>query len=177
MVVKYSGIDFKTIPGFEGYFASACGLILSHRRNYYKLLNQKLSPQGYLSVTVFKETRPKTSMAHRLVYQAWKGAIPENYVIDHLDSDKTNNCISNLEAVTHSENTKRAYEKGHIALKFKKYRFQNEDHYFCKLSNMDVRRIRNLYATTKLTQQKLGEMFGVSQAHISRIILNQNRCV
>lgn len=49
---------------------------------------------------------------HRILAHCFKGGIPEGMVIDHLDGNKLNNDLDNIEIITHTENTKRAYEKG-----------------------------------------------------------------
>ena len=43
------------------------------------------------------------------------GKVPKGYEINHVDHDKSNNSLTNLELVTHSENLKKAVEKhGHF---------------------------------------------------------------
>lgn len=49
---------------------------------------------------------------HRILAHCFKGGIPEGMTVDHLDGDKLNNDLDNLEIVTHAENTKRAYVAG-----------------------------------------------------------------
>lgn len=51
-----------------------------------------------------KEARQITLKVHQLVYDAFIGPIPEGMVIDHIDRNKLNNDVSNLRAVTQSEN-------------------------------------------------------------------------
>lgn len=50
---------------------------------------------------------PVTWYAHRLVWEAAHGPIPEGMQIDHLDSDAGNNALSNLDLVTPQENRAR----------------------------------------------------------------------
>lgn len=47
---------------------------------------------------------------HRIVAETFLGSIPEGYDVDHLDGDKSNNSVTNLEIVTHQENMRRYYE-------------------------------------------------------------------
>ena len=49
---------------------------------------------------------------HRLVAEAFIPNPDKKPVIDHLDGNKKNNCVSNLEWVTIAENNQRAYETG-----------------------------------------------------------------
>lgn len=55
----------------------------------------------------------KICSAHILVWQAFKGEIPEGYYIDHIDNDRSNNCLDNLRMVTQSENMYHTMENGH----------------------------------------------------------------
>lgn len=46
----------------------------------------------------------KIVLVHRLVYEAFKGEIPEDLEIDHIDRNKHNNNPNNLRLVTRAEN-------------------------------------------------------------------------
>lgn len=46
----------------------------------------------------------KTVYVHRLIYEAFKGPIPEGMEIDHINSIRTDNRPDNLRVVTHKEN-------------------------------------------------------------------------
>jgi hypothetical protein len=56
--------------------------------------------------------KPGTWYAHRLVWECSKGPIPPELQIDHLDGNKTNNRLSNLDLVTGSVNVRRAMAMG-----------------------------------------------------------------
>ena len=62
-------------------------------------INQK----GYLLVKLFK----KQYAAHRLVWIMHNGDIPEELTIDHIDNNKVNNKIQNLQILTRSDNSKK----------------------------------------------------------------------
>ena len=48
----------------------------------------------------------KNYMAHRVVWcLVHKSDVPEGYMVDHIDNDKSNNHISNLQIVSHRRNT------------------------------------------------------------------------
>lgn len=54
----------------------------------------------------------KNVYVHRIVYETFVGVIPKGYDINHIDGNKLNNNVSNLEAVTRSENQKHAARIG-----------------------------------------------------------------
>ena len=59
-----------------------------------------LDDKGYVRVRVNKITY----YAHRIIYKMWHGVDPGNNHIDHRDGNKSNNLITNLRMVRHSEN-------------------------------------------------------------------------
>lgn len=79
---------------------------LGHFRDEYKnLLSVKIDSKGYCKI----KTNCGYRSAHRLVMLTWK-PIPdaENLTVDHLDHNKRNNAVDNLEWVTNIENRLRA---------------------------------------------------------------------
>lgn len=50
---------------------------------------------------------------HCLIWEAFNGPIPQGMVIDHIDSNRANNELSNLRMITQSENMKNAMANGH----------------------------------------------------------------
>lgn len=53
--------------------------------------------------------KPINRRIHRLVWEAFRGPIPEGLVINHLNGDKTDNRLENLACVSNSENVTRAF--------------------------------------------------------------------
>lgn len=71
-----------------------------------KLLKVKTTSAGYLAVRVAAK---KAMFVHRLVMETWHPiSNPEEMTVDHLDHNKRNNDIRNLEWVAEKENHKRA---------------------------------------------------------------------
>lgn len=60
---------------------------------------------------------------HRLVWEAFNGAIPEGYEIDHVDENKGNNSLGNLRLMTRLENMqKMRASNSHVKNNLKQFR-------------------------------------------------------
>lgn len=60
--------------------------------------------------------KPKGYSCHRFIFECIRGLIPEGFDIHHKNSIRTDNRISNLELLTHQENTHKALNKSIIAI-------------------------------------------------------------
>lgn len=70
-----------------------------------KILSQKTKANGYREVSLYIEPQKGVmKYVHRLMYETFVGEIPNGYEINHIDGNKSNNKISNLELVTPSQN-------------------------------------------------------------------------
>ena len=61
-----------------------------------------MSYKGYyhFKISDKKLIKPKNYYIHRFEWECIKGVIPEGFVIDHIDSNKTNNKIENLQLLS-----------------------------------------------------------------------------
>ncbi len=107
---------WKDIPGYEKkYQASCCGCIRSldrevvdskgHIKRYKgKLLRPTKSDNGYLTVMLSNaDKKLKRITVHKLVAMTYMGD-PNGLEVNHIDSDKHNNTVANLEYCSRSEN-------------------------------------------------------------------------
>jgi hypothetical protein len=65
---------------------------------------------GYRFVTI----KGKTFRVHILIARAFKGEISDGLVVDHINTDKADNRLENLDVVTQAENVQRAINRGCI---------------------------------------------------------------
>jgi hypothetical protein len=66
---------------------------------------------GYQQIGLRLNRRRYNVYIHRLVWETFKGDIPNGYEINHIDHNKRNNNLDNLELVSHSTNLKKSVER------------------------------------------------------------------
>lgn len=97
------------ISEYPNYYVSEEGKIYSCNQTIY--LKPQINKNGYCYVTLCKDGSKQNFYIHRLVAQAFIENCDEKDFVNHKDLDKTNNNLSNLEWVTHSENIIHMYEE------------------------------------------------------------------
>jgi len=105
---------WKDIPNYEGFYkASNKGRIKSlkrvieHSHSGYqtlkeRILKQSINKHGYFEVSLHKNKIAKTNEVHRLVALTFYKKT--NKYVNHIDSNRKNNELNNLELVTNREN-------------------------------------------------------------------------
>lgn len=94
---------WKKVPELENIKVSSLGCVKING----KLIRPKVNDKGYFVVSY----ENKHYFVHRLVAKAFLKHNLEKYdTIDHIDQNKRNNALSNLEIVPHEENLRRAVE-------------------------------------------------------------------
>lgn len=92
---------WKPLLGYKDYVVSNFGEIVNRKTK--KALLGYLN-NGYRRVKIIYKGRSVDINVARAVWEAFNGPIPYGYEIYHWDTDRTNNCLSNLRCVTHLEN-------------------------------------------------------------------------
>lgn len=167
------------IEDYEGYYAvSNYGRIKSLQRmvphgNDYQVINErilklKIIKTGYVHIAMNKNGIRKTKAVHRLVARAFLSDWDKNLQVNHIDGDKTNNNVRNLEMCNSSENMKHAYRLG------LEKSMAGEKNVCAKLSNTQANEIRALRMTSAITVNDLAIKYNVSTTTIRRI-LNKKR--
>ena len=99
---------WKDIKGYEGLYQvsnfgkikSLTKKIVQKKREFYKketILNGYSRKDGYLMVNLFKNQKCRHFLIHRLVATAFISNPENKPTINHIDANKTNNVVSNLE--------------------------------------------------------------------------------
>ena len=108
---------WKPVIGYEDWYSiSNKGRVCRDMPRRFGRLGGLLKPtkdtSGYYQVKFYKNGISKTFGVHRLLATAFIGEKPEGMQVNHKDTKKSNNYISNLEYLTQSENAKHAYRNG-----------------------------------------------------------------
>ncbi|GBD73862.1 NUMOD4 domain-containing protein [Tetragenococcus halophilus] len=169
---------WKDIKGFEGmYQISSRGRVESLERivmikgfpaklkgRELHLFNRK---DGYLTASLHNNGKEKRPAVHRLVAEAFIPNKENKAEVNHIDGNKQNNHVENLEWISREDNIKHGYKIGLIPT--------GERHVNCKLNDKEVKEIRDRYKKENITQYKLADEYGVSQSKISSIVLYHSR--
>lgn len=159
-------MQWKQIKGFEGlYKISSTGEVLSIKRenglgsrNEDKI--RKLSvKKGYVTVALSKESKLKYYLVHRLVAEAFLDNESNLPQVNHINGNKLDNRIENLEWCDQSYNQTHARKIGLQG---------GEKSNTAKLTERDIKAIRKLYP--KVNSRELAEAFGIGQSTICKII-------
>ena len=104
---------WQSVDGYEGlYLVSTYGRVLSAPRSGTKKEWHFLTPHfvaGYVQYQPVKDNKKKEYKAHRLVAKAFLPNPDDKLEVNHIDGDKHNNRIDNLEWATTSENQVHAH--------------------------------------------------------------------
>jgi transcriptional regulator with AAA-type ATPase domain len=166
---------WKDIVGYEGlYQVSSLGRVKSLGYGKERILKGFINSL-YLKVCLCNNKKQLNFLIHRLVGQAFISNPENKPEINHIDGDKTNNRVDNLEWVTHKENMEHSNRTGlrnNCNCGFASVNINNkgEKHPNCKLNDVQVLEIREKYSIGIYTQQNLADEYNISKTVISDII-------
>ena len=98
------------IENYPNYFVTKEGEVINVKTN--KILKPCFNTWGYQQVTLHNRIKSKNIVIHRLVANAFISNFENKPQVNHIDGNKSNNSVSNLEWCTSSENVKHAYKIG-----------------------------------------------------------------
>lgn len=151
----------RTLPSVR---ASTRNGIANLQRKAGVVLSPYLLNNGYLVVAPkFGAVRQKLCV-HRLVAMAFVPGHFDGATVNHMDGNKANNCVDNLEWLTLAENTAHQWAIGLVDIR-------GEKHPNSKLSDADADTIRNSSGDVRA----LARQFGVSTSLIYKIRQGRKR--
>ena len=161
---------WKKIDGYKYYFVSNFGRVKSTNdkgnwgdKRTLKIIVRK---SGYCVVNLHSYRgavkKMKQYRVHQLVAKAFIPNPEKKPIINHLDGNKENNHVSNLEWCTQSENMIHAYKNGLCSRK--------KGVKTTKLTVDDVKEIRKRYKNKNISQYQLSEDYSVTESTIRNVI-------
>ena len=117
---------------------------------------------GYYYVSLWKNNYGKNYLVHRLVAKHFLKNYNSKPQVNHIDGNKLNNVVNNLEWCTQKENVNHAIKTG-LTLNL------GEDNNASKLNVNQVYTIYFMLKYTKLSQSKISNIYNVSKTAISLI--------
>lgn len=117
---------------------------------------------GYRVVSIRNRGTKLQCRVHRVIWIAQNGVIPDGFVIDHINNNKQDNRIDNLQLLTPQENSTKAKNDGLYVTGL--------DNKATKLDPDLKDEIAYLYEFSELSCRDLAEIYGVSKSRISQIV-------
>lgn len=152
-IINDLGIEvWAPIDECSRVFVSSFGRLINMRT--FELCKPSNDNRGYLIYRYQSNNKRIRHKVHRLVAQKFIPNPENKPIVDHINSDKQNNHISNLRWATHSENTQSAHDNGLIS---------NPSH----LTDLDRHAILTLH--TNLSTLEVSNLYGVSRDTILRL--------
>lgn len=106
---------WKNITEYPNYEVSNLGRIRNNKT--HRILQPLYNKDGYQFIMLCKDGKPKKHYIHRLVAEAFievpqsyieKGLNKETLQVDHIDENKQNNSVINLQWLTNRENCQKS---------------------------------------------------------------------
>lgn len=172
-MVNSAEVVWKDVVGYEDLFM-VCedGRVFSKRTG--RILKQTTSKTGYFIFVTRIGGRKgvcKCFKVHRLLAIAFLENPEDKPYVNHIDGDKKNNHVSNLEWCTARENTMHSLELGLSTTKhLLKLNASNR-----KLTSSDIKYIRENYRPLgeSFTQRELALKYNVCKSTIRAIVYNE----
>lgn len=154
------------IPNYNNYYVSNLGNIKNIKtKNILKGTIRGKPPKDYLFVQLSENNQQKHFFVHTLVMISFVGIKEKGIVINHINGNKQDNRLINLEYCTQSHNRKQDFIKGRQSL-------VGENNTQAKLTEIDVINIIKLRNEGN-TYLEISKKYKVGSSCIQRIINGQ----
>jgi hypothetical protein len=160
------GKRWSKINDFPNYKVSSEGEVVNLTTG--KQLATPIHKHGYLCVRLWHKGKTRLLKLYRILAIAFIPNPENKREVNHLDGNRMNHSLSNLEWATPSENMKHAYLNGLSKGHFKK----GFNHQFSKVSESDVLEIRRL-RRLGMRLKDIGKKFNITPDHTCRITKNK----
>ena len=113
-LIIVDGVEYYKHQIFSDYAANKDGDIYSLKRK--KIIKKNKDSNGYLFFIICNKKLKKINYSqHRFVYEVFRGPIPKQFEVDHINDCKSDNRIKNLQLLTHKQNVEKSKNKAIIS--------------------------------------------------------------
>jgi len=160
----------REIPGYECiYKISNTGKITRIWKTKETVMKTQVHSQGYVAVSLTKDGKNKTHKVHRLLALTWLSNPQDKAYINHIDGNKQNNSLDNIEWCTPSENSKHAHSTG---LNSTKRMVEVAARKSRKMTSEKIKECQTLY-DSGLSLTKIQNLVGISRSVIATYLKNK----
>jgi len=142
---------------YGNYCVFESGAVMNTDGSYRK---HNLNHKGYVQVSMKIDDLWTTRQLHKLLYELFVGSVPEGFEVDHIDNDRSNFKLDNLQLLTRRENRLKSYSSGNRDVSGVK----NAN---SKLTQRQIDRIPHLLLDG-YTQKDIAKAYGVSSSCINK---------
>jgi hypothetical protein len=96
----------------NGYIVDSAGHVISNKGRMPRILRAATNNCGYKVIVISINNKQQMYLVHRLVALKYIDRVEGKQYVNHIDGDKSNNDVSNLEWCTHSHNVQHAFDTG-----------------------------------------------------------------
>lgn len=163
--------NWKQISGYRTYWVSNRGSVKTTDYNHTKKekkLNVFRNVSGYAACNLMQDGKRHRKLVHRLVCIAFienPNGCPE---VNHIDGNKMNNDVSNLEWCTSKQNSIHAHKSGLVKVA------KGEKHYKSYLSSEQISIMKRMIAE-KMKGRTIANIFGVGEKYVSSVKRGKSR--
>lgn len=168
--------EWRDIPGLNGkYQVSSFSRARSITNRGIKIIRGHKGKRGYYDLRVYINKKYGHMTLHRALALAFIPNPENKREVNHIDMNRANNALSNLEWATPKENINHSKIRGQFKKRdeFLSKIYSGENCRFAKLSWEDVNLIRNIYSKGETTHRDLAIRFSISRSNIENILRNK----
>lgn len=147
---------YVQLPTNRDYLINDNGEVVSLKYGKWRKLKTRIDRLGYIRVGLTNQNKQRSWLVHRLVMLAFVGA--SDAEINHINGDKTDNTLVNLEYSNRSDNIKHAYYNKLLTAR-------NGERASNKLKEGDVQQIRQMLKQG-YTMKWIGNKFKITAAAV-----------
>lgn len=162
--------EWRTVTDFPNYeISNLCRL----RNSRGKILRPVYDPScRYVRYCMRYNGKQLTKNAHRVMWRAFHGEIASGYVLNHKDGNRQNNAMTNLEVVTHKENSQHAVAMGLVKMgdqHHARISAKRGDPRPARLTPERVKAIMDEFSAVDVVFTQIAAKHGVSRETVARI--------